>query len=352
MGRDQIEMRLSDARRRSRVVQENLKAIAMTTNEMIDALEAGGEYRVLRRFQPATSYGEVGSERVGRMCVIDFETTGTDDDDVPIEIGMVLVEYDMDTCTIGKVLDRYCGQEDPGFELDPNIVALTGITDEDLKGKRFDDNRVAEIIRQAGIVVAHQASFDRGMGEKRFAFMAERPWGCSMNDVPWKESGIGSVKLEFIAVMKGGVFYDAHRADVDAEVTAFVLGQKVLDGKTGLWHLLQRARRKHYRVWATDSPFATKDLLKARGYRWCDSIRFAYKAWRIETVELHAELEFLRAHVYGSRGGEVVVEELGVRDRFSERREAFEPVQLGHMSIESRAITLEAVTNTAAPVSH
>ena len=354
-------MRVSDQRqltgadRRSTVIQVNLESIAMTPNEMIHALEADGEYRVLRRFQPSTSYGEVGSERVGRMCLIDFETTGTDDDDVPIEIGMVLVEYDMDTCTLGKVLDRYCGQEDPGFELDPNIVALTGITDEHLKGKRFDDNRVEEIIRQAGIVVAHQASFDRGMGEKRFAFMAERPWGCSMNDVPWKEAGIGSVKLEFIAVMKG-VFYDAHRADVDAEVTAFVLGQTVLDGKTGLWHLLQRARRKHYRVWATDSPFATKDLLKARGYRWCDSTRFAYKAWRIETVELHAELQFLRAHVYGSRGGEVVVEELGVRDRFSERREAFEPVQLGQMNTDSRSGAREgkgsAVMNAEESVSH
>jgi len=303
----------------------------MTPNEMIRALEAGGEYRVLRRFHPAPAYGEVTSGRVGRMCLVDFETTGTEDDDVPIEIGMVLVEYDMDTCVIGKVLDRYCGQEDPGFPLDPNIVALTHITDADLKGKKFDDARVAEIFRQAGIVVAHKASFDRGMGERRFAFMADRPWGCSMNDVPWKEAGIGSVKLEFIALMKG-VYYDAHRADVDAEVTGFILGQEVLDGKTALWHLLQRARRKHYRVWATNSPFSTKDMLKSRSYEWCDGRKYAYKAWRTETIDLHEELEFLRTAVYGRRGGEVIVEELGIKDRFSERREAFEPVQLGQMS--------------------
>ena len=139
------------------------------------------------------------------------------------------------------------------------------------------------------------------------------------------------MKLEFIAIIKG-VFFDAHRADIDAEVTGYILGLEALQGKTGLWYLVQRARRKHYRVWATDAPFASKELLKARHYKWCDGAKYKFRAWRIETIELHEELEFLRTEVYGKKGGSVIVEELGVKDRFSERREAFEPVQLGQMS--------------------
>ncbi len=303
----------------------------MQPDEMIKNLEATGDYRVLRRFVPAAAYGPAASGGVGKVCLLDFETTGNQEEDIPIEIGMTLVEYDLDTCVLGKVLDRYCGLEDPGRPLEENIIALTGITDDELKGKNFDDARVIDIVRRAGIIVAHQASFDREMGEKRFPFMAQRPWGCSMNDIPWREGGIESVKLSFIAMMKG-IFYDAHRADIDADVTAFIIAQEATPGRTGLWHILQRARRKHWRIWATDAPFASKELLKVRGYKWCDGRKHAHKAWRIETTELHEELDFLRAEVYGKRGGTVFVDELGAHDRFSGRREAFEPVDLNQMS--------------------
>jgi DNA polymerase-3 subunit epsilon len=37
--------------------------------------------------------------------------------------------------------------------------------------------------------------------------------------------------------------------------------------------LLETLNQPQYRVYATGSPFETKDMLKARGYRWSAEIR-------------------------------------------------------------------------------
>lgn len=299
----------------------------MRASEMISALEQTGDFRVLRRFKQRDAYGEVPSGSTGRACVLDFETTGVGPDDKPFEIGMVVVEYDMDSGRIGRVLDRYHGLEDPGFPLPENIKLLTGATDEELKGKKFDAARIEEVVRACGILIPHNAEFDRAIGERRFACMTTKPWGCSMADVPWQELGFFGRKLEVIA-MQMGVFYDAHRAPVDAEVTAWVLSNTLSDGRTPLWHVLSRARRTNYRVWAIEAPFKAKDILKARDYKWRDGPQYAWKAWRIETIDLFEELRFLEAEIYGA-GAEVIVEELSARERFTERRAAWEPVILG-----------------------
>ena len=294
-------------------------------------LEASHDYRVLRRFKTREQYGNPTSSTLGTMCLLDFETTGLSEDDRAIEIGMVLVEYDRETGVFGNVVDRYVGQEDPGIPIPENIVALTGLTNDAVRGRSFDDDRVHDLLARSGIIVAHNAMFDRAVGERRFPAMAQRPWACSMSDVPWKSSGHGSLKLQLIA-QKYGVFYDGHRADVDCEVVAFVLSQIVYDGHTALKHLLTRARADHFRVWATGAPFSAKPQLKANGYTWCDAPKYAYKAWRIETDDSQSEIDFLAAEVFGGRG-EVIVESIGPKDRFTERSCSIEPVTLGQGSI-------------------
>lgn len=287
-------------------------------------LSASPDFRVLRRF--VLRDAELADARVRSLCVIDFETTGVEEADRAIEIGMVRVEYDWERGTLGRVLDRYGGLEDPGCELPPHIVALTGLTDEKLRGQRFDDKRVMEIAAKSSLIVAHNAEFDRGFGERRFPFLKEAVWACSMKDVPWGAYGIASTKLEFIAY-KLGFFHDAHRAVADCEITAGILGCPLVDGSTGLLHLLQAARCARWRVWAINAPFATKDLLKARGYAWRDIPGTTDKAWRVETVDPNAECSFLRSEVF-RRGGPVLIEEVGAKNRFSDRRAALESVQL------------------------
>jgi DNA polymerase-3 subunit epsilon len=84
--------------------------------------------------------------------------------------------------------------------------------------------------------------------------------------------------------------------------------------------LLDRARRKAFCVWAEDAPFALKDVLKRRRYRWNDGADGRPKSWHIdvEEAELDAELSFLRNEIYLC-DVEINCREITALDRFSTR---------------------------------
>jgi len=101
----------------------------------------------------------------------------------------------------------------------------------------------------------------------------------------------------------------------------------LLDGRTGLGFLFANANRPHFRVWATGAPYATKGLLKARGYEWRDVPGSEDKAWRIETIDPDGECDFLGAEVF-TRGGTVLVEEVRSVQRFTPRHEIIKTVHV------------------------
>jgi DNA polymerase-3 subunit epsilon len=288
-----------------------------TLEAMAKELDASASYRVLREFKAQDRYGAGPDESEHSVCFIDLETTGVETDDVPIEVGAVRVAYDANSGELGKVLERYTGMEDPLRPLPEHIVALTGIKDEDVKGKRFDTPALKGMVQRSSMLVSHNANFDRPMGERRFPWMSKRPWGCSMQDVPWKQAGVASVKLEFVAMTRG-LFYGAHRALEDAEVAAAVSGKPLVDGKPAFAWIREQARSTWYRVWATDAPFEAKQKLKFAGYEWCDGTRTDHRAWRCVTKDPVHEMDFLAAEVYGFKGV-ALLQELDKYARFSER---------------------------------
>lgn len=292
----------------------------------LTTLRACDEYRVLKKFVPMDAYGPGPSTEETSVCFLDVETTGTEEHDVPIELGMVRVAYDADTGELGKVLERATGLEQPPFAIPKNIVALTGITDDDVKGRSFDSQLFKGVVQRSSIVVSHNAGFDRPMVEKRFPWMARRAWACTMSDVPWAEYGVASKKLEFVAMTRG-LFYGAHRAQEDAEVAAAIAGAQLGDGKPAFWWVLAQARENWYRVWATDAPFEKKTVLKQAGYVWCDGTRQEHKAWRCTTTAPVEELDFLAKDVFGGRG-KALLQEIGKLDRFTERAKTSEWISM------------------------
>jgi DNA polymerase III subunit epsilon len=54
------------------------------------------------------------------------------------------------------------------------------------------------------------------------------------------------------------------------------------------------------RVWAEQSPFDLKDVLKRRGYRWCDGSDGRPRSWYVDVEEdgLEDEIAFLRTEIY------------------------------------------------------
>ncbi|MDF1522559.1 MAG: 3'-5' exonuclease [Trueperaceae bacterium] len=261
-------------------------------------LEASGAYKVLRRLRRTPRIDRASlPEGAREAVVIDLETTGLDAAvDVPIEIGLVRFAYDPDGRILG-VTGELSALEDPGRPLPPEVAALTGLSDADLAGQRFPDARVTELLDGVGLVVAHNAGFDRPFAEKRWPELQRFPWACSWRDVPWQDGeGFASGKLEQL-LLAHGVFFDGHRAVEDVYATLDLLGRALpSDGELAFNRLRANARATTVRLWAVKSPFDAKDLLKARGYRWNGEAR----TWWTEVAQdaLAAELAFLDASVY------------------------------------------------------
>ena len=293
---------------------------------MAAALEASGQYRVIRRFMPADTYHvgpAVDPSRVRAVLVVDVETTGLKKDtDKIIDLGFVLAEFDRSTGRVLRVLERYSGFEDPQVPIPEAITRLTGIRDEDVRGHRLDDARVESAIARADLVVAHNAPFDRGFLELRYPSFKTKWWACSQREAPWAALMTGSTKLEWLAYHLGQVFYDAHRALIDAEVLLFLLAQPGPGARSILSHVLESSGRKTYCVWADNAPFEMKDTLKLeKGYAWNDGSRpdRPIKAWFKEPViELEAELVMLAAEVF-RRPARVTVDVITGRERYTDR---------------------------------
>ena len=292
----------------------------MTDLESLAAtLAADASYRVLRRLDLSYAGGPaIAGGDIRRAAIVDVETTGMDrQDDQIIELGVVVFEYLAGSGETGPVVGRYSGFEDPGRPIPPSSTRIHGITDEMVRGHRLDEAAVAAVLAGVDLVIAHNAGFDRPFLEARLPVFTALPWACSLRDVAWKDHGVGSSALEFLAY-RAGLFYDAHRAQMDCLALLAVLAHALGDtGKPALRALLERARESSYRIAALRSHFDTKDLLRARGYRWNADVR----VWAVEipAAAREAELAWLKQAVYGGRDAEVEIETLTAQERYSGR---------------------------------
>ncbi len=294
---------------------------------MAAELAALPDFRVLRRLDVTREWPALTGSSVSQAVVLDTETTGLDPaSDKIIELALVKFEYSRATGEVGRVLEVYDGLEDPGMPIPPESTALHGITDEMVRGRRLDATAIERLLDGVGLVIAHNAAFDRPFMERRLPGFSALAWGCSLREVPWEEAGIGSGKLEYLAY-RYGFFFDAHRAEIDCRAVLEVLRRPF--GETGtsvLKVLLDSAREPSLRIWATGSRIETKDVLKARGYRWEAEKRVWYRD--LAAAGREAELAWLKESVYGGKNAVVEVETFDARVRYSGREGKKERVTL------------------------
>ena len=289
----------------------------------IEGLEEG-EYKIIRRFNPGTDArisGIPASNPRIALC-LDTETTGmVFPGDKIVELAMIVVEYEAATGQITRILDMFESFEDPGIPIPAEATAVNGITDDMVRGKKFDDDRVNEMIGKAHICISHNAKFDRKYVEERFPLFATKPWACTLTQIDWAAEGMNTKSLEFL-LYKNGYFVDAHRALADTQgVVALLLGTLPVSEELASAVMLARARAKSWKVFAIDSPFDMKDVLRGRGYTWFAGGDGKQKAWFKDVSDKEAELEFLAAQVYpyGADMSKVLVHEVDAYSRFSVR---------------------------------
>ena len=294
---------------------------------MARTLEAHPDYRVLRRLVPRLVFPAANGP-VATLLVLDTETTGLNAArDKVVELALLRVTVDLATGQPVGAVEIYDGLEDPGMPMPPEITVITGITDDMLRGQALDEAQVLAMLEGADLVVAHNAGFDRPFVEARLPQFVALNWACSFADIDWRQEGRGSAKLTALAG-ELGVFYEAHRAEMDCHaLLAVLMAPLPSTGASGLLRLIQSARAPTFRLQATQAPFDAKDLLKARGYRWDG----AQKVWHTRLADeaaLALEFEWLKASVYGGRSSRVQVEELDAQTKYSARQGRFSQREL------------------------
>ena len=291
-----------------------------TLDALANRLEASEDYRVLRRLRPSVLRHRPEGRGLRTGLFVDLETTGLDPrQDEIIEIGMVPFIYRIDGTLLGT-LPAFSRLREPSIPIPSLVQNLTGLTPKHLAGQTVSVDDVAAFAPNASLVIAHNAAFDRPFLERFCPAFVNRPWACSMEDVPWDQAGFEGRKLGHLA-LQAGFFFDGHRAVDDCQAAIALLGHTGFpESRSALSLLLERARTVWKRLWAEYAPFELKDTLKARGYRWNDGSDGRPKAWFIDRPpeKVEEEIRFLCSEIY-QRKVDITVRPVDAGDRFTSR---------------------------------
>jgi len=282
-------------------------------------LETSPNHRIMRRLQPRKVFSDSECARPLVGIILDCETTGLDTNQAEvIELAMIKFHYTADGMVL-RILDEFSELHQPKAPISPEITRLTGIDDEMVRGCTIDPAEVEAFVADASIVIAHHAGFDRPMVERFWSCFKTRDWACSLNQIPWRENGFEGTRLAYL-VGQLGLYYDAHRASDDCVALLHLISTPfALEQKPALATLLANAREPTTRLYAQHAPFEHKDLLKSRGYRWSSGIGGSRKAWwrDLSAKDFAAELEYLRAHIFGGRPVDLPTTRITALERYS-----------------------------------
>ncbi len=143
-------------------------------------------------------------------------------------------------------------------------------------------------------------------------------WACTVWTRFPGENGFGGTKLAYL-LADAGVFENAYRASGDCCALLHILSSPFgAEGRSALATLLATARQATVRIFAVDSPFDRKELLKASGYRWPNGTNGLRRCWWRDVAErdLEAEFAFPRASVL-LRPVDLPTQRITTRERYS-----------------------------------
>jgi DNA polymerase-3 subunit epsilon len=153
-------------------------------------------------------------------AIVDVETTGMShrNGDEVVEIGIILFRYNAINHDCVEIVETYQGLREPSDPIPWGVIRVHGITDDMVRGKTLDYNKMESIFNRADFVVAHNASFDKGFLEHLVPMSIDRPWKCSCFGIPWKKHGLPNKRLATLRDYFGIAHDEAHRALADCEV--------------------------------------------------------------------------------------------------------------------------------------
>lgn len=181
---------------------------------------------LLEKLKAISSKEELNKEHQFIVCVADCETTGLEEDDEIIEFGFTKLLYDRRNGKFHSVLSSKSMLREPLKEskkiLTPEIMEITNLTTEMLKGHTVSVEQVKEELADANLIIAHNAKFDRNAFAD-FGVGQDKLWGCSNEGIPWKELGFNLSQKQESLLIFHGVLFRGHRADADTVGLAYLI---------------------------------------------------------------------------------------------------------------------------------
>ncbi|MGY4690707.1 exonuclease domain-containing protein [Salibacterium sp. K-3] len=186
------------------------------------------------------SFPSSSGSRTVKAAVVDVETTGmSKSSDEIVEIGVILCRVDEQTGEIVEVLEEVNNLHEPSFSIPPGVIKVHGIRDHDVAGKEMDRTRVRRLFAETDMLIAHNASFDRGFVQKYFPETGRMTWRCSVKNIAWKQYGFPTKKLLDLCRRHGLSNSQNHRALDDVKLTVRLLQEQNPEGEYYLKELLQ-----------------------------------------------------------------------------------------------------------------
>ncbi len=167
-------------------------------------------------------HGKTDAPFGSEIVCFDIETTGLNKKyEVIIEIGAVVLKD-------GEITDTFNTFVSPGRILSPEIIRLTGITDEMLEGAPSQEEALRAFLAFAGDrpLAAHNADFDMGFiaaGCRKYQIPFENPSVDSLILAQNLLPELGKYKLDIVAEHLHLPAFNHHRASDDAATVAYML---------------------------------------------------------------------------------------------------------------------------------
>ena len=232
------------------------------------------------------------------IVFLDTETTGVNRaNDKIIELALKMTRFEKSSGMIISIDQVYESFNDPGEEISQEITMLTGISNDMVQGQSIDWGMVDTIIKDADIVVAHNASFDRAFVEKHSSVSPNKIWACSINDIDWLNRGFSSAKQELLCYWHG-FYFEAHRAMNDVDALIHLLTHSSYDIDRPVRELIENSQKPTYVIFATNFNYdpVKKDIVKANKYKWNPEEKIWYKNVTFDILE--SEKEWLTGVIY------------------------------------------------------
>ncbi len=249
-------------------------------------LKVGG-YRVLREIRVATvTPDEVGflkNPDVAQAGAIDCEATSTMPKSAELlSFSLTPFWYSRASGEIIGVGETHDWFRQPKKAIPEEITALTGITNAMVEGKSLPIEEIQAVVQSCGILIAHNAGYDRVLATRFLPFLSKSHWACTLRQIDWTETAdkaeLGKTLSSLIAVR--GYYHQAHSGNADTNALTALLAH---NGSEALKILLAKARETtvvlHFQTaWVKNEEQrdAIKRELAEIGFQW------AAPGWRAE----------------------------------------------------------------------